>query len=631
MGVYGSHAQDPSGDRASERGDGSGEARESETEQMRAEQMREPMREMRMRVQMREMGGPSAVEVVFRAAAVLIAALTVAAAAGAAEEKPYEDLVSAKFTRPTAIDNPWFPMKPGARFVWEGSSVEFGRKFEHHVVFTVTDLTKEIAGIETVVGWDQDYVDGVLAETEIMFLAQDDDGALWSLGEYPEEYEDGVFVDAPLWIHGLGDGKGGILIPAKAAVGTRSFAQGWSPSMGFTDRGKVHAVGQKVEVPFGSYDDVLVIEEWDKEEPDARAFKYYARGVGHIKVSSKDTDDQEELGLVRIEQLDGTELAKARKAALRLEENAREFSPELYALTAKPRMRNDGAPPKAGKAADVSSPPPVGATTPDAPGTEEFGMTPQQMVKTIDAAEAEISRCMREQGFQYVAVDYRTVRRGMNADKVLPGITEREFIEKHGYGISTLYTGLPPQLETGYSPAKMGLGRRNIEIYMGLSPADRIAYDRALLGEHNGATLAVAIESENLNRTGGCTRQAVEKVFAPEQFETTYVNPKDVIIYKDPRMKKAARDYAMAMRKAGFEYNHPDEVEPDLRQRLDAITAGGSVPLEALAPDARRALTELQDYERRVAVASFSLEVELFEPVEELVQMELFGPPPHVP
>jgi hypothetical protein len=559
---------------------------------------------------------------------VTFATFALAATAGA-EEKPYEELDPSNFSRPTVIDNPWYPMKPGTRFVWEGSSVEFGRKFGHKVIFTVTDLTKEIAGVETVVAWDQDYVDGVLAETEIVFFAQDDDGAIWSLGEYPEEYQDGVFIDAPLWIHDLGDGKAGILIPGKAQVGTPSFAQGWSPSMGFTDRGKVHAVGQKVSVPAGGYDDVLVIEEWDKEEPNARAYKYYARGVGHVKVSSKDTNDQEELALVRIEQLNGAELAKARKAALRLENNAREFSPDLYATTAQPKMRNDSASKRS--PSQVSAPPPVGATSPDMPGTEEFGMTPHQMVKTIEAAEAEIARCMREQGFQYVAVDYRTVRRGMNADKRLPGITEREFIQKHGYGISTLYTGLPPQLAQGYSPAKMGLGRKNIEIYQGLSPADRVAYDRALLGASTGATLAVALESENLNRTGGCTRRAVEKVFAPEQLKTTYVNPKDVIIYNDPRMKEAARDYSIGMRKAGFQYSHPDEVEAGIQRRLDAITDGGSIPVEQLSPDARAALEELQDYERRVAVASYALELELFEPVEELVEMELFGPPPHVP
>jgi hypothetical protein len=148
---------------------------------------------------------------------------------------------------------------------------------------------------------------------------------------------------------------------------------------------------------------------------------------------------------------------------------------------------------------------------------------------------------MREQGFQYVAPDYRTVRRGMIADKTLPGMTEKQFINQYGFGLSTLYTGVPPQLAQGYSPAKIGLGRRNVEIYKSLSTADQAAYNRALLGEDHSATFAVSLEQENLSRTGGCTRAAIEKVFTPGQLNASYYNPKDALINKDPRMKAALR------------------------------------------------------------------------------------------
>lgn len=561
-----------------------------------------------------------------KAAAVVIAGLAVLVAPAGAEEKRYEDFDRNNFDRSTMIDNEWYPMTPGARFAWEGSSVEAGRKHNHRVVFTVTDLTKVIDGVRTVVAWDQDYVDGELEETEIVFFAQDNDGAIWSLGEYPEEYVDGVFIDAPLWVHGMGESRAGILIPANPTVGSPPFSQGWAPSMGFTDRGQVDKLGEPTVVPFGSYDDVLVIAEWDLDEPNARALKYYARGVGHVRVLSQDTADQEMLELVSIEQLDGPELAKARKTALQLEERAREFSPEAYALTDRPQLLNHLAVQGSEGRAKVN--PPVSSAPPGLPGTEEFGLTPRQLVQSIEASEAKIAQCMREQGFEYVAVDYRTVRRGMSADKRLPGLTEREFIAQHGYGISTLYTGLPPQLAKGYSPAKMGLGRQNVEIYKGLSEADRVAYDRALFGENTGATLAVGLESENFSRGGGCTRQAIEQVFAPEQLKATYINPKDVIIYKDARMKAAVREYAAGMREAGFEYSHPDEVEADILRRLDTITGGRSIPVEALSPEGQAALEELQDLERRVAVASLMLEIELFEPVEELVEEEMFGRDP---
>jgi hypothetical protein len=187
-----------------------------------------------------------------------------------------------------------------------------------------------------------------------------------------------------------------------------------------------------------------------------------------------------------------------------------------------------------------------------------------------------------------------------------------------------LYTGQPPQLSEGYSPAREGLGERNIQLYKNLSPADQVAYNRALLGENTDATFAVGLETENFSRTGGCTRKAIEQVFKPEQLKATYYNPKDAMVNKDPRMKAALRQYAGEMRKAGFNYNHPDEVEPAIRERLAALTSGGRILVEKMSPEQLAALKELQDYERRVAVLNFKLSEEIFDPVEEKITREMY-------
>lgn len=268
------------------------------------------------------------------------------------------------------------------------------------------------------------------------------------------------------------------------------------------------------------------------------------------------------------------------------------------------------------------------AQAPSDMGTEEFGLTRAQLVQAIEKVEPLISKCMREQGFEYVAADYTTVRNGMTADKNLPGLSEEEFVAKYGFGVSTLYTGQPPQLATGYSPAKVGLGERNVQIYKNLSPADQVAYNRALFGENIGETFAVGLEKENFSRTGGCTRKAIEQVFAPEQLKTTYYNPKDALVNKDPRMQAALRYYAREMRKDGFQYNHPDEVEPDIRERLTAITNGGTLPVEKMSPEQRAALKKLQEYELRVAAKNFELQKEVFEPVEERILEEMFARKP---
>jgi hypothetical protein len=232
---------------------------------------------------------------------------------------------------------------------------------------------------------------------------------------------------------------------------------------------------------------------------------------------------------------------------------------------------------------------------------------------------------MREEGFQYIAGSYDTVKAGMSADKRLPGLNEEEFVNRYGFGVSTFYTGKPPQLATTYSPAKVGLGEKNVEIFKNLSPSDQAAYNHALLGENLTATLSIAVETENLSQTGGCTRKALEKVFKPDQVTPTHYNPQDGLINKDPRMRSALRYYQIEMKKSGFDYNHPDQVEPDLRTRLDALTDESKIPIEKMSAEQHAALKKLQEYELGVSRKSFQLQEEVLTPVEERIQQEMFS------
>lgn len=255
---------------------------------------------------------------------------------GQTAEKEFEDFNPSNFARSTQIDNAWFPLKPGTRYVYEGTTVEDdGTAVPHRVVFTVTDLTKVIDGVRTVVAWDQDYSGGKLVETEIVFFAQDNNGNVWHLGQYPEEYEDGKFIEAPTWIHGLEGAKAGIAMQAKPRPGTPSYSQGWGPAVNWTDRGVVEQVGQKICVPLRCYEDVLVIAETSKEEPNATQLKYYAQGVGNIRVGwrGKGEKTKEILELIRVEQLGPEALAEVRAKVLGLENHAYEVSKDVYALS----------------------------------------------------------------------------------------------------------------------------------------------------------------------------------------------------------------------------------------------------------------------------------------------------------
>jgi hypothetical protein len=123
-----------------------------------------------------------------------------------------EDFDPTNFDHPTKIDNRWFPLLPGTQFVFEGFTEEGGRQIPHSIIFTVTDLTKEIANVRTVVAWVVDYSDGVVVEAELAFYAQDNDGTVWFLGEYPEVYERGKLVEAPAWISGFKGARAGIVM-----------------------------------------------------------------------------------------------------------------------------------------------------------------------------------------------------------------------------------------------------------------------------------------------------------------------------------------------------------------------------------------------------------------------------------
>ncbi len=255
-----------------------------------------------------------------------------------APEKLWEDFDANNFDHRSAnVDNPWFPLKPGTRLTWEGQTIDDeGQAVPHRVVFTVTDLTKMIAGVRTVVCWDQDYSDDVLEETELVFFAQDKDGNVWHLGQYPEVYEEGKLVEAPCWLHGFEEAKAGIMMLANPQPGTPSYSEGWSEKIPWTDRGKVDQMGQEVTVPAGHCQDVVVIVETSREEPDSEHLKYYARGVGYIKVGWRGAGEKtkETLELVKIEQLDARALAEVRAAALKLEKNAYKNSKNVYAHTA---------------------------------------------------------------------------------------------------------------------------------------------------------------------------------------------------------------------------------------------------------------------------------------------------------
>ncbi len=253
-----------------------------------------------------------------------------------------KDFDRTNFDNSTRVDNLWSPLEPGAYSVFEGSAIDDGERITRRVQTTVTDLTKEISGVNSVVVWERDYNEGELVESELGFFAQDKDGNVWHMGEYPEEYEEGEFDKAPGWLAGSKGATAGIAMRAEPRQGTPGYAQGYAPPpINWIDRGRVYKVGQKTCVPVDCYEEVLVIEEFERNKPGAYQLKYYAPGVGDIRVGWRGPEEEEKEGLdlIKDERLGPEALGKARAEALELEKRAYEIK-DYYGKTqpAKPTL-----------------------------------------------------------------------------------------------------------------------------------------------------------------------------------------------------------------------------------------------------------------------------------------------------
>jgi hypothetical protein len=267
--------------------------------------------------------------------AALLLLLTSAGLAAAVEPEdgcePFADFDSAVFAPPTEIDNRFFPLRPGTQYTLEGQANlgdEVPRILPRIMVFTATDMTKVINGVETLVIWDQDFAvdeegEQFLVEEQLAFFVQDEDGNVWNLGEYPEEFEDGEFVGSEsTWIHRVEDAEGGIVVLGRQRLGTE-YLQGLVPSIEFFDCGLVHRKLRRVRVGDEVFRKIVVIRERDPFDPEGGIQqKYYAKDVGLIKVDAVDDPEGETLELREQVTLGPGGLVIARQNVKRLEANA---------------------------------------------------------------------------------------------------------------------------------------------------------------------------------------------------------------------------------------------------------------------------------------------------------------------
>ena len=253
-----------------------------------------------------------------------------------AKQAVHTDFDSNNFSDSTNIDNRYSPLEPGTQFVFEGRSDRGAGRRDHQVIFTVTDLTKQVDGVRTVVLWDRDINGGKLLEGELAMWAQDDDGNVWLLGEYPEEYdEQGRFKAAPdTWLSGVQRARAGIMMRTDPKEGTSRYRQGFAPVIEFEDVARVEATGRRDCVPTGCYDDVVVTRETNPAEPnDGFQLKYYAPGVGNTRAAPRGGKEKEVLVLIKVRKLGAEEMDRVRREALKLDRRAYRSQPDVWGKT----------------------------------------------------------------------------------------------------------------------------------------------------------------------------------------------------------------------------------------------------------------------------------------------------------
>jgi hypothetical protein len=178
----------------------------------------------------------------------------------------------------TEIDNPWWPMAVGRRWVYRETDAE---GTVSRVVVTVTDKTRTIMGIEARVVHDIVTEDGEVKEDTFDWYAQDADGNIWYLGEDTKEYENGkVKSTEGSWEAGVDGASPGVIVPADPKPGLtyrEEYYKGHAE-----DAAEVLSLNAHADVPYGNFDHVLQTRNYTPLEPNLVEEKFYAREVGQV-------------------------------------------------------------------------------------------------------------------------------------------------------------------------------------------------------------------------------------------------------------------------------------------------------------------------------------------------------------
>jgi hypothetical protein len=176
----------------------------------------------------------------------------------------------------TAIDNRYFPLKPGTGFHFKGVRGKTPQTDD----MVVTRQTKKILGIRSTVVRDTVSEHGKPVERTFDWYAQDRQGNVWYMGEDSFELQHGRFAKASdSWESGVKGAKPGIIMPADPRPGDQ-YRQEYYPPGQALDEARVVGTGS-VKAPFTASRHALITSERSPLEPQTEK-KYYVPGIGEV-------------------------------------------------------------------------------------------------------------------------------------------------------------------------------------------------------------------------------------------------------------------------------------------------------------------------------------------------------------
>ena len=197
------------------------------------------------------------------------------------------DVSPSKFTDPTNLSNPYYPLEMGKIYHYEGQTSDGFEVVEEHR----SNETRVIQGITVVVSKFKAWVDGVLIEEADDWLAQDNQGNLWYFGEAVNNYKpDGTLENHDgSWEAGIDGAKAGIIMPANPTIGLKYREEYYFNEA--EDEAEITGVNLDVTVPFGQYSNCIQTRNWTELEPDQIEHKFYTPGIGLIKEIETDNSE----------------------------------------------------------------------------------------------------------------------------------------------------------------------------------------------------------------------------------------------------------------------------------------------------------------------------------------------------